>query len=492
MKRIFIIILAFFTVFATAPYGLIQVVPAIEVLATSEVRPATTETVAAARPVSVDHATAIPMPDRLPQLRVVGGVTTISAGVSQTVGLRSDGRVVAVGDNSEGQLNVAGWSDIVAVSAGGLITVGLRSDGRVVATPIIGQHADVQGWFDFSGWQEIVSIAAGTFHVVGLRLDGTVVGAGVDNSGKTEVAGWHDITAVSAGTWHTVGLKADGRVTAAGENSNGQLEVFDWQDIVAVSAGDWHTVGLRSDGSVVATRITDHELDFGQSDVSSWQDIVAISAGQKHTVGLRADGTVVATRITDHSFNSGQSDLSGWRDIVAVSAGSVHTVGLRSNGTAVSAGSNSLGSINVLSWRDIKIPAPPPDGRELIRGSWQHSDPDSVWQNVVIHIGKNSEERTLLSIAGMPISVERVGDVNWISIAGSLRSLHMLRDDSPLAAGEVWMWSEVHAHISPANPNVIGLITHVHRADGSVRVLPNDAQRWVRVEAGSDAHAPKT
>jgi alpha-tubulin suppressor-like RCC1 family protein len=41
--------------------------------------------------------------------------------------------VVAVGSNSSGQRNVAGWMDIVQVSAGYHYTVALRSDGTVVA-----------------------------------------------------------------------------------------------------------------------------------------------------------------------------------------------------------------------------------------------------------------------------------------------------------------------------------------------------------------------
>ena len=39
-----------------------------------------------------------------------------------TVGLKFDGTVVAVGDNSQGQLNVGSWSGIVQVAAGYGIT----------------------------------------------------------------------------------------------------------------------------------------------------------------------------------------------------------------------------------------------------------------------------------------------------------------------------------------------------------------------------------
>ena len=293
---------------------------------------------------------------KVPQVRILGEDTTISTLVSHTVGLRTDGTVVAVGGNPEEQLNVSGWRDIVAVSAGGHHTVGLRKDGRVIATPIIGQHADIQHLYDVSGWRDIVAVSAGTFSTVGLRADGRVEVVGMLPD-LASIGGWRDITAVSAGTWHIVGLRADGTVAATRAVVNGvdqpMSNVSAWRDITAVSAGSLHTVGLKADGSVVAVG----DNSEGQLDVSGWSDIVAISAGMHHTVGLRADGTVVSTRITDSGLDYGQSNVFDWRDIVAVSAGQEHTVGLRSDGTAVSVGSSSLGSIDVTGWRDIKAPS---------------------------------------------------------------------------------------------------------------------------------------
>jgi hypothetical protein len=49
------------------------------------------------------------------------------------VGLKSDGTVVAVGENYVGECDVGGWTDIVQVDAGGYHTVGLKSDGTVVS-----------------------------------------------------------------------------------------------------------------------------------------------------------------------------------------------------------------------------------------------------------------------------------------------------------------------------------------------------------------------
>ena len=50
-------------------------------------------------------------------------IPQVSAGASHTVGLKSDGTVVAVGDNEAGQCDVSGWSGIQQVSALSLIHI---------------------------------------------------------------------------------------------------------------------------------------------------------------------------------------------------------------------------------------------------------------------------------------------------------------------------------------------------------------------------------
>ena len=276
---------------------------------------------------------------------------TVSAGYHHTVGLKSDGTVVAVGQNDNGQCKVSGWTDIVAVSAGGWHTVGLKSDGTVVA---VGYNDD--GRCKVSDWTDIVAVSARSVHTVGLKADGTVIATGSNKYNQCDVSGWTDIVAVSAGGYHTVGLKSDGTVVAVGDNGDGQCNVSGWTDIVAVSAGYKHTVGLKSDGTVVAVGYN----DYGECDVSGWTDIVAVSAGGDHTVGLKSDGTVIATEYTgNQKYNYGQCNVSGWTDIVAVSAGRYHTVGLKSDGTVVAVGYNGDGQCDVSGWRGIKLPTKP-------------------------------------------------------------------------------------------------------------------------------------
>ncbi len=269
--------------------------------------------------------------------------TTISAGYYHTVGLKTDGTVVAVGGNTYGQCNVNEWEKVISISADGPHVVALKSDGTVVAA-----GSNRYGQSNVNRWKYIVAISAGSSHTIGLKSDGTVVATGWDNFGQCDVSEWTDVVSVSAGSLHTVGLKSDGTVVAVGNNIDGQCDVQEWTDIVAVSAGYSHTVGLRSDGTVVAVG----NNSKGQCSVQEWTDIVAVSAGCLHTVGLRSDGTVVAVG----SNRDGQCYVTGWKDIVAISAGYYHTVCLKSNGTVVAIGQNGLGECNVGRWTDIRVP----------------------------------------------------------------------------------------------------------------------------------------
>ena len=234
----------------------------------------------------------------------VSSQPTLAVGSGHTVGLLSDGTVVATGWNRNGQCDVDSWSDIVAVAAGDSHTVGLRGDGTVTVT--------AAGWNDDDdSWTDIVAVAAGWWHTVGLRSDGTVVATGDNDDGQCDVDSWNNIVAVAAGWGHTVGLRGDGTVIAAGCNDEGQCDVDSWTDIVAVAAGGHHTVGLRGDGTVVATVVATGWNDYGQCDVDGWTDIVAVAAGWLHTMGLRSDGTVVATGCND----DGQCYVNNWKNI---------------------------------------------------------------------------------------------------------------------------------------------------------------------------------
>ena len=85
--------------------------------------------------------------DSAEKIRLLIPNETISTGLLHTVGLKSDGTVVATGSNDDGQCDVYNWTDIVSVSTGNHHTVGVKSDGTVIATGsnYYGQ-SDVESW----------------------------------------------------------------------------------------------------------------------------------------------------------------------------------------------------------------------------------------------------------------------------------------------------------------------------------------------------------
>ena len=145
----------------------------------------------------------------------VNSTPMVAAGGEHTVGLKSDGTVVAMGYNNDGQCNVGGWTDIVQVAAGGKHTVGLKADGTVVA---VGDNA--YGQCNVGSWADITQVCAGGWafegHTVGLTSDGTVIAVGHNGAGECNVGGWTGITQVTASYRLTVGLKADCTVVAQG------------------------------------------------------------------------------------------------------------------------------------------------------------------------------------------------------------------------------------------------------------------------------------
>ncbi|MDH4068386.1 MAG: hypothetical protein OEU97_05630, partial [Dehalococcoidia bacterium] len=161
-------------------------------------------------------------------------ITQISAGYEHTVGLKSNGKVVAVGNNWDGQCDVGNWTDITQVAACEDHTLGVMSNGTVLAVGYI-EGEDISGWF--GNWTDIVQVAAGFYHIVGLKSDGTVVAEGWDDWGECNVSGWAGITQVAAGCSHTAGLRSDGTVVAVGDNEDGQRDVGNWTEIVQVDAG---------------------------------------------------------------------------------------------------------------------------------------------------------------------------------------------------------------------------------------------------------------
>jgi len=267
----------------------------------------------------------------------LSGITAIAGGYSHTVGLKDDGTVVAWGNNGFGQTTIpAALNNVVAIAAGSYHTVAVKTDGTVVAWG----HNDSGQTTVPAGLSGVAAIAAGVSHTVALKSDGTIVAWGLDSEGQSTVpSGLSGVTAIAAGAYHTMALKSDGTVVAWGRGNEGQTTVpSGLSDVAAVAAGDYHSVALKTDGTVAAWG----RNVFGETTVpAGLSGVVAISAGEDHTVALKIDGTVVAWGDNWYGQATVPTRLSG---LIAISASSGHTAALKRDGEFVAWGDYYFGA----------------------------------------------------------------------------------------------------------------------------------------------------
>ena len=185
------------------------------------------------------------------------GVVGISAGVSFSIALKSDGTVWGWGVNNAGQLGdgtnvgrlspvqVAGLTGVISIAAGPAThTLALKSDGTVWGWGYNGYGELGDGGTGFrynivrvSDLISIIAIATVDDHSLAVKSDGTVFSWGYNGNGElgdgsitqrlvpVTVTGFSGGLAVAAGTSHSLALKNDGFVWAWGSNAVGQFGV---------------------------------------------------------------------------------------------------------------------------------------------------------------------------------------------------------------------------------------------------------------------------
>jgi len=219
------------------------------------------------------------------------GVQSAAGGRMHSLVLKEDGTVWAFGLNSSGQLGngsleeyvavpvqVSGLMDIRAVAAGSNFSLALRKDGKVLAW-----GSNSKGQLGLPGiaaanepveiptLSSIVAISARRMNAMALDDTGKVWTwgemEGVSPMGTelvppSPLAGGADTAAIAAGQLHSLLLKKDGTVFAYGNNSEGQLgdgktdntlqlvQTSTLKDIVAIGGGNYHSIALDWQGKV--------------------------------------------------------------------------------------------------------------------------------------------------------------------------------------------------------------------------------------------------
>jgi len=168
-------------------------------------------------------------------------VMNIAAGFSDSLFLKGNGSLWAMGDNNNGELG-DGTTD------GGLYDT--NRPQQIVAS-------------------NVIAIAAGNGHSLFLKSDGSLwamgenvwgqLGDGGNNANGTnspEEIVSNGVTAIAAGDSHSLFLKSDGSVWSMGNNGNGQLgdgtynsmnrpEQIVGGNVTAIAAGAFHSLFLR-------------------------------------------------------------------------------------------------------------------------------------------------------------------------------------------------------------------------------------------------------
>jgi hypothetical protein len=212
----------------------------------------------------------------------------VAAGDAHTLGLKTDGTVLAAGSNAYDQCDTLNLSEAVGVYAFGHDSVFVFSNGTAAA---VGRSK-----WDLSSFENIVSVAPYPEGVIGIREDGTLALAchAGDEDMKREqewLLAQTDVKQIISSYINgSVILKKDGRLYKSGEPDN---YFAPWRDVLSIANVTDGFAILCGDGTV---RILPY--DRAKPRISTyadrWQNIKAIYGGYRRLIGLTHEAHLLA------------------------------------------------------------------------------------------------------------------------------------------------------------------------------------------------------
>ncbi len=256
--------------------------------------------------------------------------------------------------NYAGQAELEEWTDIVSICSLGNTTVGLRSDGTVVAK---GAEKDIIE--AVKGWSDVIALAK-RGQLLGLRSDGTVLATGENENGECEVGDWEHIVKVIADDRVSIGIKADGSVVTTRRDGNGSsflradiglLELTDVVDIWPTYLNDRFYVCKLLDGSIKV--IEDYPSYVGAA-VEKWDNVKSvINYSFKNIYALTEKGEILKFGDTSYEYYDDYDiDVSEFHGIKQILPPDDELYALREDGTVFS--TNAKGTVKEYGWTDIQ------------------------------------------------------------------------------------------------------------------------------------------
>jgi hypothetical protein len=276
----------------------------------------------------------------------------VASGASHALALRSDGTIVAWGNNDRGQLNVPSLRrglHYVAIAAAYTISAALVSDGSARFWGLNAGEITATLPTPPPG-RSYTKIATGDRHALILRDDGILIGLGDNTWGQCNIpilpAG---VTFVDIATnLHSLGLLSNGEILAWGQNVYFQCNVpplpqgTRYTQVGTTATG---SMALRSDGKLI---YWGDPFNFNGSlpEAPPNHHFTDVTVGSGHALGLDSSGTL------QHWGSSAQGSeqiplLPPGVRYTSCAASIWHNIALRSDGTAVAWGNNHNGRCDV-------------------------------------------------------------------------------------------------------------------------------------------------
>jgi Raf kinase inhibitor-like YbhB/YbcL family protein len=395
----------------------------------------------------------------------------VDGGDEHSLALKSDGTVLAWGNNLYGQLGnestldqtfpvqVSSLTDVVSVASGNYHSIALKADGTVwgwgrnegsILGSVLGSTNYKQTTpFQISELTDVAAIAAGAYFSVALKNDGTVwawgnnfygqLGNGIANvwSRPVQVSNLVDVKAIAVGEDHALAVKDDGTVWAWGNNSHGQLgsgdlgvvkakepvQVLGLSDVKAVAAGYAHSLALKGDGTVWAWGLNgcgqlghwnNNSDQAVPSQVVGLTGVTSIAAGWEWSLALK-EGLAFAWgdnnwgQLGEGTSNIKTSIVQVTRltNLKEISAGKEHTLAILNDNTLWAWGRSNKGQLG--SANDMSyIPVKVGTKNSTISPSTVTFDKNvSKQADIDVTITLNGNTLTSIKNGGIPLVVDR-------------------------------------------------------------------------------------
>jgi hypothetical protein len=174
-----------------------------------------------------------------------------------------------------------GLTNLIAVAGGDYHSVGLKSDGTVVAW---GKNSGIGGVTNIPhGLSNIVAISCGSAHTLALKVDGTVVVWGSDLGNSAAPTLTTNLVAVTTMGWWNLALRYNGTVVDWGLSYSSDVpKPTNLTNVIGIVTGYGYAEVLHTDGTLQGWGRGEDATNIP----SGLTNVVMLASGDYHRVGL--------------------------------------------------------------------------------------------------------------------------------------------------------------------------------------------------------------